>query len=395
MIDVVVAGERFPKQPVLDCVDRRRSGISLPSLLDLPNILLTQSGRSALGLALKLLGLRSGQHVLVPAYHCPTMIAPVEMLGGVPTFYPIDSKGAPDLNRTRVLPGTHSMLVAHLFGLPLNLGTVAEFCRSHGLALVEDCAHCFTGIAGAVPVGTTGDYAIGSLPKFFPVIEGGILASSRHAIGNELSLPRPWAREVRAIWDVLDVGARAGRLGSLGSVVRTVSALRGRHAHDSLEEETEPSRESIRLLSMRDRMLDPVGLRRVEASIVRRTDLVSSGQRRRDNFRCMAQEFGTSAGCAPLVTDCGDLSAPYVVPLLLAGDVDATYRRMRTAGLPVFRWDRLWPGTPSPAGEVATTWSRALVQVACHQSLDLDDALAVARLARNCMLANPGSKQTA
>ncbi|MBK9574239.1 MAG: DegT/DnrJ/EryC1/StrS family aminotransferase [Rhodoferax sp.] len=44
--------------------------------------------------------------------------------------------------------------------------------------MIEDCAHCFFGQAGERPIGAWGDFATASLTKFFPVPEGGLLASS-------------------------------------------------------------------------------------------------------------------------------------------------------------------------------------------------------------------------
>ena len=40
--------------------------------------------------------------------------------------------------------------------------------------------------------------------------------------------------------------------------------------------------------------------------------------------------------------------------------------------MPVFRWDRLWPGVPALAGDQGRLWSHHVLQLACHQ--DLSDA---------------------
>ena len=45
---------------------------------------------------------------------------------------------------------------------------------------------------------------------------------------------------------------------------------------------------------------------------------------------------------------------------------------MRKLGVPVSRWDRLWPGVPALPGDAGKAWSHHVLQLACHQ--DLTDA---------------------
>src|SRR5690606_14079296 len=122
----------IPRQPVLE-FGPLPQGSRVPSLLDLPHKIFTRSGRSAILLALRILGLRAGDRVLVPTYHCPTMISPIVKLGGVPVFYPITARGEPDLRYIESIDGSRhiAMLAAHLFGLPQDLSSVADFCHRH------------------------------------------------------------------------------------------------------------------------------------------------------------------------------------------------------------------------------------------------------------------------
>ncbi|MBK8750840.1 MAG: hypothetical protein IPL99_03960 [Candidatus Competibacteraceae bacterium] len=59
---------------------------ALPSVQELPQVALTTSGRAAIFQALSLLNLPAGSKVLVPTYHCPTMVAPVLLAGLQPIF---------------------------------------------------------------------------------------------------------------------------------------------------------------------------------------------------------------------------------------------------------------------------------------------------------------------
>ena len=98
--DTVPAPLRLPRGPVLgwdNFAGPRAPG--LPAVDDLPHAVLTTSGRAALYLALGELTPAQGACVLVPTYHCPTMVAPVLLAGCRPLFYALDESGLPDLKQ--------------------------------------------------------------------------------------------------------------------------------------------------------------------------------------------------------------------------------------------------------------------------------------------------------
>ena len=69
----------------------------LHCLLDEPGMQFTTSGRAAILLGLEALGLAPTDRVLVPSYHCPTMVSPALALGQPVGFYPIDAVGCEQL----------------------------------------------------------------------------------------------------------------------------------------------------------------------------------------------------------------------------------------------------------------------------------------------------------
>ena len=149
---------------------------TVPCILDHPVTVYTSSGRAAIALALRELRIGRGDRVLVPTYHCPTMIAPVAASGATPLFFPIDAGGTPRIESLATnddLSGVRAMIAAHYFGLPQPMARIRRFCDERNIALIEDCAHAMFGQADGRPVGSWGDYAIASLTKFLPTTEGG------------------------------------------------------------------------------------------------------------------------------------------------------------------------------------------------------------------------------
>src|SRR6185312_16171151 len=202
----------LPRHPIVSLQALRRSGQAFGCIADDASVLLTRSGRSAIRLALLDARIGPGDCFLVPNYYCPTMVAPAEAVGARPVFYPITAAREPDLQwlREQRFEGRVAMLAAHFFGLPIPLTEVRRWCDERNIVLIEDCAHAFFGNHAGTPVGATGDYAVASLPKFFPVLEGGMLASRHRRIGAH-SLGRPrWAFELKGAWNLFEAAAESG-----------------------------------------------------------------------------------------------------------------------------------------------------------------------------------------
>lgn len=368
---------RLPKAPVLGWHSfAPRLKCESPSVADLPHRLLLTSGRAALYAALKQTALPAGSKVLVPTYHCPTMVAPIVEAGFVPVFYPIGPDGLPDLERIASAPGEHGvMFVAHLFGLPQGLGTVAAWCQQHRIVLVEDCAHAYFGTAGDRPVGTWGDFATASLTKFFPVSEAGLLASATRTMATAELRHADLRAQLKSAWDVAHVSYDHGELAGIRQVVGAILRLGGfapRSAGTS--DFTQPvGADEIRAGCDMGRIQQaPCLPARWLHQVLPTADIVRS---RRRTFGRLEQAFSHAAGAQQLALPLPSDAAPYAFPLWIDGPTraDAVYARMRHEGLPVFRWDRRWPGTPEIAGDQGTRWARQVLQLLCHQSLRLDE----------------------
>jgi perosamine synthetase len=102
----------------------------LPCLLDHEQLVYTTSGRASILLAMEQLGVGPGVKVLMPTYHCPTMIAPVDELGAQTVFYPVTTSGAPDMQWLARLDNRDIkvMLAAHFFGLPQPMAAIRAWC---------------------------------------------------------------------------------------------------------------------------------------------------------------------------------------------------------------------------------------------------------------------------
>ncbi|HRH86934.1 MAG TPA: DegT/DnrJ/EryC1/StrS family aminotransferase [Rubrivivax sp.] len=375
----------LPRGPVFGWLSLRgRHDDGVPNVGQLAHGVLTTSGRAAIFHALKLLQLSPRRGVLLPTYHCPTMVAPALLAGLQPVFYALGEDGLPDIAALERGPYAQAgaMLVPHLFGRTQSLAAVRRWCDAHGIALIEDCAHALFGQAGERPVGAWGNFATASLSKFLPVPEGGLLASATRPMPALLLRPRHWRDEIKGWVDVAEAGAQHRRLlglnGVLGSAFRAKHALRGTQWPCLPSPIVEASRATNAEQMMSD--CDMARVNDIPLAVTRwmrkHLPLDHVVTRRRVNFgtyaRCLDGVRG--ARLLPGADGAGwpEAVAPYVFPLWV-DNVDTVYARVRQLRLPVFRWDRLWPGTPQLPGDVGMRWSHHVLQLLCHQDLSRAD----------------------
>jgi perosamine synthetase len=121
----------------------------------------TNCGTAALHLAMIALGLGPGDEVIVPALTFVASVNPVRYVGATPVFADIDptTLGLTVATVARVVtPKTKAIVAVHLMGMPCDIAPLAEFCRQHGIALIEDAAEALGATVGGQPVGTFGQF---------------------------------------------------------------------------------------------------------------------------------------------------------------------------------------------------------------------------------------------
>ncbi|MEO8118244.1 MAG: DegT/DnrJ/EryC1/StrS family aminotransferase [Rhodoferax sp.] len=374
-VSAVEAAQALPKGPVFGWSSFQLTDApGIPSVEDLPHIAFTTSGRSAIYQVLLQLQLPPHSAVLVPTYHCPTMVAPVILADHQPVYFGIRADGLPDLLSIDLAMAqpARAMIVSHYFGLAQSLHEVREWCDSHGIALIEDCAHCYFGQAGERPIGAWGDYCTASLSKFFPVPEAGLLGSAHHTI-NTLQLTRQGIKaEIKGWVDVIETATRHRRLKGLNQIFASIFRLKRGEQENvtsqaaALSAPEATMMEGCNMARIRQR---PLATSMLLRRVLPRGRIIAQRQR---NFSIYSQLLSDLTGTKPLVALPTKPVAPYVFPLWV-DDADRVYHALRAQGIPVFRWDQIWPGTPTLPHDAGLDWSHHVLQLLCHQDLCEDD----------------------
>ena len=375
----------IPSVPVLSLATfGGRGKPALPSLLAAGAIQLVTSGRIAIGMALRELGVGPGDTVLVPAYHSPSMIPPVHWRGATVVFYRIHPDTTPDLDDITRLLGLRvkAVMATHFFGFPQDLSTLRALCDAHGIGLIEDCAHCFFGERDGVAVGAAGDYAIGSSMKFFPIFEGGCLVSHRHRLLGQLH-GAGIGFEAKAALSALELAFAHGRLAPLRAALALPLTLKSamwariKRRSASASTGTDAARSGPALApasSDSSFEFDPRWVDKRSSWFSRAILRLAGGARivarRRRNYLALQRALAGAPGWRPLFATLPDGACPWVVPLL-AAQPEALFARLETAGVPMVRFGAsLWPGVDAATCANSAALGRHLFGLPCHQELD-------------------------
>ncbi len=334
------------------------------------------SGRIAIGLALREMDVGPGDRVLVPAYHSPSMIPPVHWCGASVVFYRVRPDSTIDLEdiAAKLDAGVKAVMATHFFGFPQDLGPLRALCDSHGVKLLEDCAHAFFGHHAGTPVGATGDYAIGSSMKFYPIYEGGCLVSRRHRLALHLRSAGP-GFEAKAALAALETAFAHGRLKPLSLALSLPLRLKG--ALWNALKSRRPAGAAAPALapdsSDSSFNFDARWLEKRSSLFSRLTMCFASRARivalRRRHYLLLQQSLDGVAGCRPLFPALPQGACPWVFPLLV-DQADAVFATLHEAGVPMVRFgSTLWPGVDASVCANSVALGRHLIGFPCHQEL--------------------------
>lgn len=99
------------------------------------------SGTFALYIALKAIGLKPNDEVIVPAYDWYAATAAVLHCGAIPVFADVDKHTytiEPNSVVERISPKTKAIIATHLYGHPANMTELQKIANAHNFFLIED-----------------------------------------------------------------------------------------------------------------------------------------------------------------------------------------------------------------------------------------------------------------
>jgi dTDP-4-amino-4,6-dideoxygalactose transaminase len=118
------------------------------------------NGTIALELAIRSLGIRPGDEVIVTPRSFLASASCVVTAGAVPVFADVcrDTQNITAQTIAKVVTPRSRMIIAvHLAGMPCDMDPIIELARAHRLSVLEDCAQAHGALYKGQPVGGLGD----------------------------------------------------------------------------------------------------------------------------------------------------------------------------------------------------------------------------------------------
>jgi len=333
----------FPREPhlgwrLLNPLARSRP---LPAPFDTKPTFYLFWARNGLYHGLRVLGLAPGDGVLVPAFHCLSVVEPLLHYGATVRFYRIDTSCTPDLDdiRSRIDERTRAVLAIHYFGFPRLIRELRDLCTRRGLFLIEDCAHLLAGRSHGDALGEFGDISVFSCRKFLPVYDGGQLVVNNPTLTAAPRLAPPSAVLRLRVWknilDKLIDDAPGPGMRHLSGFLRWLSAM-GRclfirrtgaapsSTINTYSPDFDPSSLDLEMSAPSRKILHTVD---IEAII----------EARRRHYRALLSAAADLPDLLPVFPDLPEGVCPWIFPVIARGR-SAFHLRLRARGIPATTW---------------------------------------------------------
>lgn len=372
----------IPIAPVLSSYSCKWKKQSTPSnsVLSLPSCLHVSSGRAAIALALEHAGIGQADEVLIPAYHCESMVSPVRWRNATPVFYQINEDASikeSDI-ASKITSRTKAIIATHYFGFPQNLNLLRSLCDKKNILLIEDCAHAFFGEIQGHAIGSWGDYAIASSMKFFPVYDGGILASRKLNFDDISFSSPPLLFDLKSLFNVLERSISFKRMGVIGHLIAMLLQLKSFFWSSIKRIRNTPNTQ----LSGPSSSEGGYGLdknwihKKISASskyIIEHADYKLIHDLRRSNFKKIDSLLKEINGIQPLHESLPDGVAPLVYPVFVS-QPEKYFHKLKIEGVPIWRFgEYLDESIDESLCSNSVMLSTHIFQFPCHQELKDDE----------------------
>lgn len=174
----------------------------------------TGNGTDALYLALRGLGIGSGDEVITVSYTFVGTVEGIVMAGATPVFVDVDEDTLlmnPDLIEAAITPRTRAIMPVHLYGQPCDMDRITAVAKQHDLKVIEDAAQAHGATWNGKPVGGLGDAGCFS---FFPgknlgaYGDGGAVTSNNADLVESIRRVANHGRKDKYTHDTIGVNSR-------------------------------------------------------------------------------------------------------------------------------------------------------------------------------------------
>jgi perosamine synthetase len=353
---------------------------------DLPHFRFAYSARAALFQLLSAMPRAGRDTLLLPAFHCTTVVEPVLRAGWKVRFYRVRTDLSLDLDHLKqeASGDVAAILVIHFLGFPAPIRDILPLREKLGCYIIEDWAHSF--LLGPNPhiPGDQADFALFSFYKHAPIFAGGGLRlNTRTAWSLAPQKSVGWRQMAVIAKRLFEQAVDNSKGGALKSAFQKLEHLRIRNKRQQAIVGTgssDPAREANYEFSEK---LAIAGIPWMCLRILQASNWTSIFKARRENYEFLARNIEDNPSlrrvCPVLPPEACPWAFPVWMPLRSEHDV-----QLRAQGVPLFTFgETLHHAIDQCSGATranAESLSRHLLLLSVHQHLELSDMQRTARL---------------
>lgn len=147
------------------------------------------NGSAALELAVAALDIGPGDEVIMPSFTIISCAAAVVRRGAIPVLVdcdPLTWNMNPQLIEAKITKHTRSIMVVHIYGLPVDMAPIIDIARRYGLYIIEDAAEMHGQTYRGRPCGSFGKLSTFSFypNKLITTGEGGMVLANDEVLAE-------------------------------------------------------------------------------------------------------------------------------------------------------------------------------------------------------------------
>jgi len=171
----------------------------------IPHAIAVSSGTSALHLAIRALGIGTGDEVIVPSFTFIAVANAVVYEGATPVFvdiHPMTLNVNPACVEAAITTRTKAMIIVHTFGVHAEMDALMELAQRHHLAVIEDACEAIGAAYKDRLVGTFGHISVFAFypNKQITTGEGGTILTRDAQLAARMRAMRNQGRYPSADW---------------------------------------------------------------------------------------------------------------------------------------------------------------------------------------------------
>ena len=187
----VMRGTRYVLGPEVEALEQE-----FASYIGTTDAIGVANGTDAIELVLRALGIGAGDEVITVSHTAVATVAGIEAAGATPVLVDIEPDYytmRPDQLEEVLSKKTKAVMPVHLYGQAADLGPILEFCKKHGLKMVEDVSQAHGATWRGKKLGSFGDAACFSCyptKNLGAIGDGGLITLSDPQLAKKIRMMR-------------------------------------------------------------------------------------------------------------------------------------------------------------------------------------------------------------